>query len=106
MSLRRNDRSQNYRRKLFSQLHYRGESRHGRIRLALPDGRGKTFTTKQSDHDGRPHDYGEKSHVAFDRSQEWLLSYLDAKSGKLLYAKPLVKTTWASATSFSQPNQF
>jgi len=40
---------------------------------------------------------GEKRHVALTAPKNGFFYVLDAKTGKLLSAKPLVKTTWASA---------
>src|SRR5258708_10071165 len=40
---------------------------------------------------------GEKRHVALTAPKNGFFYILDAKTGKLLSAKPLVKTTWASA---------
>ena len=40
---------------------------------------------------------GEKRHVAMTAPKNGFFYILDAKTGKLLSAKPLVKTTWASA---------
>src|SRR5258708_33923775 len=40
---------------------------------------------------------GEKRHVALTAPKNGFFYILDAKTGKLLSAKPLVKTTWATA---------
>jgi len=86
-----------YRRKALLPVHHRGEAGHRRICLAFPDRHRGHALGKQPDHDGRPHDQRGKASRGDDRPQEWLLYILDAKTGKLFSAKPLVKTTWASS---------
>jgi len=79
----------------FFRLHHRRRCRNRRIRLALQTSAPGMQTENNHIMVADLTINGEKRHVAMTAPKNGFFYVLDAKTGKLISANPLVNTTWA-----------